>query len=49
MLEMGYRLPANLTEWITFPQYQIPMQGTLALMWEHPFDFILLLSLDHNR
>ena len=49
MLEMGYRLPASLNEWITFLQHQIPMRGILAFMLEYSFDFILLLSLDHNR
>ena len=49
MLEMGYRLPASFSEWITFLQHQIPTRGTLAFMSEYPFDFILLLSLDNNR
>lgn len=46
---MGYKLPTSLMEWITFPKYQILVQGTLTLMPELPLDLILLLTLDHSE
>ena len=39
--QVGFRLPGSLGEWIPFPQHQIPMSGTSALMPENPLDLIL--------
>ena len=46
-MEVRFRLPASLGDWITFPEHLIQMPSSFALMSKNCLHLILLFSIYH--